>query len=172
RFIRRQQTSDLIRSAEQFHREMDFVNQRQQHSAAEILAREVSLAKVLMRMPVFDPLTNLTLKQQRLSDNIVSKKLLQRLYGRMKLQIVSYKRNNAALFDLFEKRLDACKRSSQRLFDKDAAHVRQAALDSFEMQARGVTHDRYVRLELRQLRPIAELLNLKSRIEILAGSLP
>src|SRR6185295_10097891 len=100
RFVRRQHASDFFRRAEQLHREMNFMYQRQQHAAAEILAREISVAIVLVRMPVFNPLTNLTLKHQRLPNRIVSKKLLQLLYRRMKLQIVAYKRNDAALLDL------------------------------------------------------------------------
>src|ERR1051325_1944404 len=65
----------------------------------------------------------------------------------MKVQIVSYKRN------------------------KKTTDVRQAALDSFKMQARGIAHDRHVGFEFGQFGPIAKLFNLERRIEFLTSPL-
>src|ERR1043166_2647311 len=124
--------------------------QGQQHAATEILAREVSIAIVLLRVPVCDPLPNLTLEHERLSGSLLREKLLQFLHCGMKLRIVSYKRNGSTLPDLLEKLRDAFERCSQRLLDKHAAYVRQAALDCFQVQARGIADDRDVGMQFTQ----------------------
>src|ERR1041385_8933353 len=126
-FIGRRQTRDLVSRTEQLHREVNLMYQGQQHAAAEILAGEVRIAIVLVRVPVCDPLPNLTLEHERLSGSLLRQKLLQFPHCGMKLQIVSYKRNDSTLPDLLEKLRDAFERCSQRLLDKNPPYVRPAA---------------------------------------------
>src|ERR1051325_5734654 len=109
----------------------------------------------LLGPPVCDPLPNLTLEHERLSGSLLRQKLLQFPHCGMKLQIVSYKRNDSTLPDLLEKLRDAFERFSEWLLDKHAAYVRQAALDCLHVQAGRVANDRHVGLQFNQFRPIA-----------------
>src|SRR5258705_9871519 len=75
---------------QEFHRQVDLMNQSARYAAPEVLSRDIAFAVILIRMPVAYPVANLTLENQWLSGSFTLQKLLYDFYSRGELKIVAH----------------------------------------------------------------------------------